>query len=55
MIISYSKVWYSIDVANGLATTLQKNDMDWQYIIRESDTKACIEVLDCEGYHLGYL
>lgn len=52
---STTVVWYPVNKAKELATTLQKNDPEWNYVVRESDAMAMIEVLDPEGFHLGYL
>lgn len=52
---STTVVWYPVNKAKELATMLQKNDPEWNYVVRESDAMAMIEVLDPEGFHLGYL
>lgn len=55
MILESHKVFYAISNAHMIATMLQKNDPEWNYVVREGYDLAYIEVLDTEGYHLGYL
>lgn len=57
MLDSQQKVWYPIRKAMELATMLQKNDPEWVYVVREStdNSIAVIEVLDNDGYFMGYM
>lgn len=55
MILESYKVFYAISKAKEIAMVLQKNDMEWNYVVREGHDLAYIEVLDSEGYHLGYM
>lgn len=52
-----NKVHYKLDTAEAIASMLQKSDPEWQYVVRKDDDNinACVEVLDTEGYHLGYM
>ena len=49
------KVFYTPSKAKEIAMMLQKNDAEWNYVVREGYDLAYIEVLDPEGYHLGYM
>lgn len=55
MILESHKVFYAISQAKDIAIMLQKNDSEWNYVVREGHDLAYIEVLDPEGYHLGYM
>ena len=57
MLDSQQKVCYPLKKAMELATMLQKNDPEWVYVVRENETNsiAVIEVLDSDGYFMGYM
>lgn len=54
---SQQEIWYPYKKAVELATMLQKNDPEWVYVVRENETNsiAVIEVLDPDGYFMGYM
>lgn len=57
MIINNVKVFYSKNEADMIASMLQSNDSDWQYsaVSMDNSDYSYIEVVDCEGYFLGYI
>lgn len=55
MILASHKVFYTISQAKQFAIMLQKNDPEWNYVVREGHDLAFIEVLDPEGFLLGYM
>jgi len=59
MILESQKVFYTHQKAEEISTMLQKNDPEWNYVKRDFNINesewAFIEVLDPEGFHLGYI